>query len=177
MRISNIKYQISNIQSGQSMIEMLLALGVAAVVLVALVKVASLSVTSSVFARQKSQATRLGSEALEWARSQRDELGWDGFYAKVTGAPGGVGYCLPSIPVGSPADWGSQAPDEGPGVPLPCGASGVVPNTEFTRWLKVSVLDPAVAQVEISAKVRWSDSKRIVHDSVVSQRLSNWKNK
>jgi hypothetical protein len=64
--------------SGQSLFEVIIALGVCALVLVGAISLSTSSVRNSSFARNNAQATKYAQEGVEWLREERDE-GWDEF--------------------------------------------------------------------------------------------------
>ena len=61
---------------GQSLFEIVFAVGIAALVLVGVVSLATVSVRNTEFSQSKTKATKLAQEATEWLREQRD-LDWD----------------------------------------------------------------------------------------------------
>lgn len=64
---------------GQSLLEVLIALSVIILVLTALVKVVTLSIRSTDYARNSSVATTYATEAMEKIRSFRDANSWTAF--------------------------------------------------------------------------------------------------
>ena len=77
-------------RSGQMLVELLLALAVTVLVLVALVQITTRSIFSTRFSQEQSQATTLGTQAVEWLRLQRS-LDWTAFFAN-SGK-----YCLQNL--------------------------------------------------------------------------------
>ncbi|OGD86187.1 hypothetical protein A2Z23_03160 [Candidatus Curtissbacteria bacterium RBG_16_39_7] len=71
--------------SGQSLLEVLTALGVAAVIIVALTTLAVTSLRNAQHARSQTTATKLASEGIEQVRTVRDRQGWTAFYLYVFG--------------------------------------------------------------------------------------------
>src|SRR4030042_3024845 len=84
-------------QTGQSMVEILIAMTVVTIVMVAMVSRAVEAVKSAQFARNKSLATRYAQEGVEWMRSERDQS-WSEMAALLTD---GVleEYCVPDVTV------------------------------------------------------------------------------
>lgn len=78
--------------SGQSMFEVVLALFIITMIVVAVVILSTNSVSNSVFSRSKTQAEKYSQEALEWLRSQR-ELSLANFNTYAATAS----YCLDSL--------------------------------------------------------------------------------
>lgn len=66
-------------QNGQSLLEVLIALSVIILVVTALVRVVTISIRSSDYARNASTATAYATEAMEKIRSFRDQKTWDEF--------------------------------------------------------------------------------------------------
>lgn len=152
--------QSSNCKThGQSIIELVLAISVTSLVVVGLVSVVTVSIYNTTRARQESQAVGLANQGLEWVRTERD-IDWTAFYAKAI-----RNYCLATL------DWTQVAPVDG--NDLPCSAAGKIAGTEFTRWLIINISTPD-KEVDITSKVRWSDSKGN-HTVAVSATLSNWR--
>lgn len=69
------------------LVEVVLAIAVAAVVLVAMAVLSTRSLTTSNFSRSKSQADAYVQEGMEWIRNQRRSLGWTAFYADPACGP------------------------------------------------------------------------------------------
>lgn len=64
-----------NQEKGQSLIEVILALAVALLVIVALVRLTVTSIRNAQFAKNKARATQYAQESMEEARRLRDEEG------------------------------------------------------------------------------------------------------
>src|SRR3990172_5630766 len=79
-------------QSGQSLFEVVLALAIATIIIVAMVALASSAIRNSNFSRNKTLATRFSQEATEWLRGERDA----DFTVFETRALIPL-YCLPSL--------------------------------------------------------------------------------
>jgi len=63
---------------GQSFFEVIVALGLISIVLITLVAMASLSIRSSVYARNQTEANRFSEQAIEWLTEEKDS-GWTVF--------------------------------------------------------------------------------------------------
>jgi type II secretory pathway pseudopilin PulG len=79
------------VNKGQSLFELVIAIAVIGLFLVALVGAVTRSIATSTFSRQKSVANRYVQEGLEWVRHERD-LDWTAFYARSSGV--GSLYCI-----------------------------------------------------------------------------------
>ncbi len=64
---------------GQSLVEVVLALGVAVVVILALVRATVVSMRNANFAKNESLATKYAQEAIESVRLLRDKSDWETF--------------------------------------------------------------------------------------------------
>ena len=119
---------------GQILVELLLALAVATVTIVALAGVATRAVSNAGFARHQSQASSLASEAIEWIRGYRDQNGWSNF-SFLNG-----NYCLRDL------GWAAL-------VPPPCPAI-TVSGTDFVR---TASLVARGSSTDVAVTVTWSE--------------------
>ena len=69
-------------QSGQSLFELVVAIAISALIIVAMVSLAVNSIQNSNFAKNKALASSYAQEAMEWLRGQRDS-GVDAFISKA----------------------------------------------------------------------------------------------
>ncbi len=123
---------------GQILVELLLALGVAMVVLTALAGVTTRSVFNSGFARRQSQASELALGGIEWVRSERNRLGWSYFSNYINGT-----YCMDTL---DPTVW-STSGNSCTGVP--------VAGTTFIR--RVDVSNPTGVGRTVKVTVDWTE--------------------
>lgn len=112
--------------SGQSILEVLFATTVVALVLVAVLSTIITSLRNARTSMEQAQATSYASEALEWLRHQRDGQGWIPFKEQAIADV----YCLPALP----ADINSLNGAAGACVDNP------IPNTYFVRELTIAHL-------------------------------------
>jgi Tfp pilus assembly protein PilV len=141
--------------SGQSLIELLTALAVVLLVIVALVRATTISLRSSSFSKAQSQATAYAQEAIEWVRAERDK-DWDEFSTRA-----GVTFCLNSEPV----SWLSE------GI---CSADDYTLGGRFKREATLTSVDGEVNQVEVRVVVSWLESGG-EHQSQITTYLTNWR--
>lgn len=87
-------------ENGQTLVEVLIALLVVVLVLTAVVAAIIVALRSAQFSRQKSRATFLGQEAIEWIRVKRQEQSWGDFSGLSTES--GARYCLGSLTFSQP---------------------------------------------------------------------------
>ena len=85
---------------GQSILEILFATAVVALVLVAILSTIIASVRNSRTSLEQSRATSYANEALEWFRKERDTLGWVAFSSNGPGVGSTQTYCFATYPSG-----------------------------------------------------------------------------
>jgi Tfp pilus assembly protein PilV len=138
---------------GQSLFEVVTALGVVTVIIVALVALASNAIHNSNFSKDKALATRYSQEATEWLRGERD-ANWDIFAAKAVTPT----WCLPSL------SWMSAL----------VGACGedYISNTLFQREVSFNVVDTKTIEVQVT--IFWEDSKG-AHQVASATTLTDWR--
>ena len=131
---------------GQSIVEVIVVVGLVTLVLVGLITAITFSLSNAQFAKNKTLASKYGQESIEWFRNQRDTLGWTLFYTNATDA--GRNYCLQTL------SWTSSA----------CTSGSEIAGTIFTR---TAVLDgngvsPGNNQdrVSIMVTVSWPQGSR-----------------
>jgi hypothetical protein len=121
---------------GQILTELLIALGVATVAVVAMVQLATRSLSNASFSKSQSQATAYASAGGEWLREQRTTLGWDQFVTKASAT--GVTYCINDL------TW----------VPGTCGTQDIG-DTGFSREVSVVQLSPVL--IETTVTTTWEE--------------------
>lgn len=143
-------------ESGQSLFEVVLALALITLVIVALVILASNSIRNVTFSRNKTRATRLAQQANEWIRGQRD-ADWDAFAANATscGSPPHT-QCLNTL------SWGNCGS---------CGDSELVGDI-FKR--EISFPEVNAQDILVETKVYWTDAQG-VHEVRSTTILTDWR--
>jgi Tfp pilus assembly protein PilV len=143
-------------QSGQSLLEAVVAIGVVTVVLSALIAAISFSLANTQYSRNKAQATKYGQEAIEWLRSQRD-AGWATFVSKAGAAACESHiYCLNGLTVFPAAG---------------ACAAGAVFNAIFTRTATLTY--QSADQVGVNVTVSWPQGNRN-SNITLDTFLTNW---
>lgn len=140
---------------GQSLFEVVIALGISAIVVVALVGLTSTSIRNATFSKNKTLAGRLAEEATEWLRGERDE----DVVTFVTNSQTPI-WCLTNL------NWAN------PGA---CGSGDEVAGTRFMRELVFSE-DAGTPETIIEANVRvwWSDSQG-EHEVRSATNFTDWR--
>ncbi len=125
---------------GQVLVELLPALGVAALAVTALVGVTTRSISNAGFSKSQSTGSAYATQAMEWIRSEKN-ADWQTFVTRVASLP----YCINELV------WPAQAGG--------CTASGLVGG--FSREVKLTVISATPPQqIEAAVTVSWSEAKR-----------------
>lgn len=140
---------------GQSLFEVLAAVAVIGVALVALISLSTRSVSTGSFARNKNLASRYTQEAYEWIRLERD-TDWSLLYARA-----GSTYCINNLNWSSPGSCGGYIRDATTGA-----------NTIFQREVSLTAID--VAELEVDIVTSWR-SGGSTHSSRSTTILSDWR--
>jgi len=69
-------------KKGQSLFEVVVAVGLSALILISIASLATKSVSNSSYTKTNAQATKYVQEEIEWLRSQRD-YSWNGFISSI----------------------------------------------------------------------------------------------
>ena len=147
--------------AGQTLVEILVAVAMVVLVLVAVVGRSVDSVRNSIFSRNQILATRFAQEGVEWTRSQRDRLGWNALVSALDSDP--VTYCVLAL-TDSIENLTSGT------------CSSVILGTIFNREVFIDYEDepnPPGDYVDITVTVSWSDQVGD-HASELGTRLSQW---
>jgi len=128
-------------EKGQSLFEVVFTLAIAALIITAVVSLATTSIRNSTFARNKSQATRLAQESTEWLREERDK-DWVEF-ANRASSGAGTSWCLKIL------SW--------PGAAGTCGGEDFVTATSiFIR--ETTLILVSSSNIQASIVVSWRDA-------------------
>jgi type II secretory pathway pseudopilin PulG len=148
-----MKIQDSNCR-GQSLFEVVLAIGISALIITALVSLASSSIQNANFSKNKTLAANYAQEATEWLRGQRD-LGFTNFGLNVQ--QGSPVMCLNQL------NWAIG----------PCSGSTIT-GTLFTREVTFANADfGGKTIIKADIVVSWTDSKGS-HKTISATNFSDW---
>ncbi len=139
-------------QRGQTLLELIISIGVVVFVMLGLVVAVTSSLRFSQASRNRSRAVKYAQEAIEMTRQIRDTSPWDTFLG-YTGSTS-KSWCLSKEGVWTPVD--------GTCVPL----DGI-----FTRTVDLTWNDPIVV---VGVDVSWQDGSRVLH-SQLDTYLTQWK--
>ena len=155
----NPKFQ--NLLFGQSLFEVLVAVGISALILLGIVSLASSSVRNSNFSKNNSQATKFVQEEMEWLREQRD-ADWSTFTSSV-----GSGGCSGTL------SWGGNCSINSTfvrSVSFTCSFFNPGPPPTTTG----ATCDPNANIVDAVGSVTWQDAQG-THSVTSNTRFTNWR--
>jgi type II secretory pathway pseudopilin PulG len=157
-----------NFEAGQSLFELVVAVAVSALIISALVSLATLSIGNSIFSRNKALAANYAQEATEWLRGQRDNNA-DTFFDKAlknTNQPGG-GYCLASL-----TSLASLKLVSNIATSTNCS---LTENSTFTRYvILTSSNQSGKTVVRADVVVSWSDARGF-HEITSATNFTDWR--
>jgi type II secretory pathway pseudopilin PulG len=135
---------------GSTLIEIIVATGIVALVMTSVVAVVTVSVRNSAQAKAKGIATKYSQEAMEFFRRQRTQLGWESFVKVFQDDGSTIDYCLTAIPADSVAFETLQGGD--------CAPTAFVDSRNiFQRHAEVQVVSSD--QVNVTVQVTWLDGE------------------
>lgn len=141
--------------SGQSLFEVVVALAISALVIVALVSLVSNSIRNANFSRNKSEASNYAQEASEWLRGQRDSDVT--LFVTNTLTPN---WCFANL------NWNASGN---------CSSGSVIPGTIFKRSGSFSTsVENGKNIVKATILVSWTDSQG-THNVESVTNFSDWR--
>lgn len=138
--------------SGQSLFEVVFAVGIVSLILITIVSLATVSIRNSTNSRISNQAVRSIEEATEWIRGERDTTDWVAFSTKAPGT-----YCLSNL------NWIK---------PQACLSTDFMTGTTILRSVVLTVIDTVTIQADVKAD--WTDSQG-AHQTVSSTYFTKWR--
>jgi type II secretory pathway pseudopilin PulG len=128
---------------GQSLLELLVALTLIMLVVVAVVGLAAVSIKASYFAKRETASKRYAEEAMEWLREYKKNNWHDLLANKADADPGDIDFCLNNLNFST------------------AGACTSFLGGIYKRELKIYKYDlnpPQKPKVDVEVLVSWSDS-------------------
>ena len=148
-----------NLQKGQSMFELVVAIAICALIIVAIVSLTTVSINNSSYSKNKALASTYAQQATEWLRGQRD-TNIDTFIGNATAAPA---RCLQDLDFTRPA------------VNPAVDCTGKIMDTPFVRWVSFNTsLQGGKTVVEADITVSWADSQG-THTVRSATNFSDWR--
>jgi len=150
--------------SGSTLIEVIISIGIVALVLVTIVASGTLVTRNRRFSSNQGVATKYSQETIEWVKDFRNSVGWKTFYDSVSAkGVSPIAVCMPII-ASAAADFDA----------LPAGAcagTDVIANTEYQRSLVFTVASPS--EIAVDAKIIWVDNE-LQHETSARAVLREW---
>lgn len=144
---------------GTSIIEIVIAAALISMAVIAALSLTNQSQKQNTSARGLAEATKYTTQAADWIRTERDNLGWATIAAKANGT-----YCLNSLPASF-----TSFPAAGN-----CGASDFITSTGYKRQviLNSSASDITNGIVKIKISVTWEE--QITRQATIEMELTSW---
>ena len=150
----NLKLKTKNLQLGQSLFEVVLALGVITAITVGIVSLTVSAIRNAAFSKNKTLAGRYAQEATEWLRSERDTR-FDPFKGNAVGT-----RCLKDLV------WTGGTS---------CSAADNIPGTILYRKVTFTTTSPGgKIIIEADVVVSWTDAQGY-HEVRSATSFSDWR--
>lgn len=148
---------------GQSLFELVIAIGISALIIVVLVSLVSSALQNAAFSKNETLAGKYAQESTEWLRGQRDS-DINSFIENISSYPSGAATCFKTLA------WS---------VVGPCGTGDkieglFVRQISFKQYLKPNVNNEPKNIIEANITVSWTDSKGI-HEVTNVTDFSDWR--
>lgn len=156
--MTNLKLQIPNWERGQSLFELVVAIAISALVIVAIVSLTTNSIQNSTYSKNKALAATYAQEATEWLRGQRDsDINLFVIHTTTTS------WCLQQLAFTQPAADPTTL------------CLGKISGTVFRRWVNFSVnVQGGKNVIEADVVVYWEDSQGS-HEVKSATNLADWR--
>lgn len=152
-------------KNGQTLVEAVVALGIAAIVITALLAVTTVSVNRSQYVKEQTLVRQYAQEGMEWLRAQRNS-DWTTFSSHAGANPTWIIWCLNDLV------WpGTQGTDI-----EPCPVGTYITGTSYTRYVRMKTSPPGgggIYRIEIELTVAWQEGGR-THVSQQNTYLSRY---
>ena len=133
---------------GSTLIEVIIAIAVISIALVAIVASAVMVVRNQRYSTAQHQATAYTQESLEWLRKMRDTLGWITFFADLQADnPVAPTYCLDTLPATTAAFENLSS----------SSCATVIMGTIFTRSVQITLSASAPQTATALSTTSWED--------------------
>lgn len=146
----------TRLQSGQSLFEVVVALAISTLVIIAVVSLAALSIRNTNYSKDKVSASKYAQEATEWLRNQRD-ADFETFQTNALTST----WCLRNLGF-------TQA-----GI---CDSSSKISETNFYREVTFTndLTPTGETLIEAQVRVYWQDSQGS-HEVINSTEFTDWR--
>lgn len=144
---------LHNSQRGQSILEILIAVAVTAVLLVSLLSLGTTSVKTSTYSRDLNLATKFSNQVADWLRNQRTEIGWVSFTEILINHGNEFTLCLNDFP--------NNISEFGLIVPGNCNYAGgeLISGTSFWREAHFNLTTVNDGTIKATIHTHWIGAK------------------
>ena len=147
-----------NLQKGQSMFELVVAIAICALIIVAIVSLTTNSIRNSSYSKNKALAATYAQQATEWLRGQRDSN--INTFIGIATTPA---WCLQELDFTQPA------------INPAVNCTEKIMDTPFVRWVSFNTsLQGGKTVVEADITVSWVDSQG-THTIKSATSFSDWR--
>ncbi len=159
-------FKQSQHHSGQTILEILLATAIIAILLVSLIALSTYSSKSSTYAKQLNQATDYSNQLADWLRDQKQLLGWFSFLQLLEEDTNNnyVTYCFNNLP-STTNDFRNLSNS-------PCPSTAHILNTNFTRQATFDLSQTDQGIITVNITTSWQDN--IKYQTTMQIKLSRW---
>lgn len=161
---SHFTHLFGKTKSGSTLIEVIISIGIVALVLVTIVASGTLVTRNRRFSANQGVATKYSQETIEWVKSFRNAVGWKTFYDSVNAkGVSPITVCMPLI-ASAATDFDALSSGD-------CSGTDVIANTEYQRSLIFTV--QSASEIYVDAKINWLDNA-IVHETSSRAVMKEW---
>jgi Tfp pilus assembly protein PilW len=154
--MTNYKLHNTDLQEGQSLFELVVAIAVSALIVVAMVSLAATSIKNSTYSKNRALASTYAQQATEWLRGERD-ADYNIFISKVENIGTENEMCLNNL------IW----------MDSPIACNGTIEGTPFERYVVFGLTSDSEVVVTADVVVSWTDSGGL-HEVKNATNFSNW---
>jgi len=164
---NRVHHFVGKSQTGQSLFELVVAIAISALIIVAMVSLAVNSIQNSSFSKNKARAATYAQEATEWLRGQRDS-DINAFTVNVEAATDPNKRCLNNLPLTIASL-----------TIAPCASGATITETPFQRYV-VFIINHYVVNgqtkdvMTADITVSWTDAAGL-HQVTSATNFSDWR--
>jgi Tfp pilus assembly protein PilV len=144
---------MTRFRKGTSIVEVVIAAALISVAIIAALSLTNQSQKQNTYARGLAEATKYASQASDWIRSERDNLGYTTLYTVDDGT-----YCINSFP----ADFTQMEADV-------CDDNSFITNTIYQREV---VVTKNADSINLIINVTWNET--IPRQAKIEMEITSW---
>lgn len=154
------------LHKGTSIIEIVIAASLISIAVIAALSLSNNSQKQNIYARDLAEATKYASEASDWLRTERNDLGWATISSKIDSDGSPSTYCLNSLPSRSSNEDFTNL------VPSSCPEEDYLLNTTYQRELEIETTDLNTGIIRAKIIVSWID--QTPRQASIELELTQW---